>query len=287
MKALPLVFILFTFFAYAVEKDLPLENEFVDFKNIKSILKKDGLEKVVKKKKAVKKKKIAKKIDTQKKFYSLPSEQDFWKIMMNYWLVKNNAILKWDFHKPDYGISEYLEEFLKEVSQLGVKFNILYLNTSNITHFAFPYGENEYLFVISVPFIKIMDLSKLQISIMLYEDLLRVKNRYFESMIDAKTIADLKGGNFYQKEFPKKQIESLMKQIDDIVYEKGFDFQQQYRVTKTMQNILSNNKKYWQNYFRLLSKIDDLTKTNLMYKNYAKIYPSPELQLNWINPTKN
>jgi hypothetical protein len=268
-------------------KDLPIDNQFVDFQNIKSVLKKDGLEKVVKKKKQIKKVKNKANVERKKKLYDMPSDQDFWQVMMKYWLVKNTAILKWDFHKPDYGLTQYFNSFLKEVSELGVKYNILFVNSSNITHFGFPFGENEYLFVVSVPFIKIMDLSKLQISIMLYEDLLRVKNNFFQHMFPKSLISKLKDKNFYQKEFPKKDIENLMVQIDQVVYEKGFDFQQQYKVTKIMKNILSNNKKYWQNYFRLLSKIDDLSKSNLMYKNYAKIYPSPELQLNWINPTKN
>ena len=288
MKKLLLLFLpLSLVFSAEPSKELPVENSFVDFKSIRNVLKKDGLDKIVKNKIENRKVIEKKKVDISKRLYELPTDQDFWKIILDFWLVQNTGVLKWDFHKPDYGITDYFSSFLREVSEFGVKYNILFLNTTNLTHFAFPYGKNEYLFIVSVPFIKIMDLSKLQISILLYEDLLRVKNKQFESMIDPSLTSNIKNGNFYKKIFPKKKIHDLLSRIDFIVYDKGFDFQQQYLVTKQMKTILNNNKKYWQNYFVLLTKIDDLTKGNLMYKNYAKIYPSPELQLNWINPTKN
>jgi len=40
----------------------------------------------------------------------------------------------------------------------------------------------------------------------------------------------------------------------------------------------------WNTYLSLLSKIDELTKNNVLYKKYSQIYPSPELQLNWLKP---
>ena len=42
----------------------------------------------------------------------------------------------------------------------------------------------------------------------------------------------------------------------------------------------------WNAYFNLLKKIDRLTKNDLLYKDYLKIYPSPELQIQWISPKK-
>jgi len=270
----------------AQNKELPVQNDFVNFNNIKKILKKDGLEKTVKKKKVVHAVKKKKKVDKTKKLYNLPSDSDFWNIMTQYWLVKNHVLLKWDFHKPDYGLADYYQEFLKNMGEYGVKYKILYVNSSNITHFGLPLGKDEYLFIISVPFIKIMDLTKLQISILLYEDLTRVKLKQFQSKFDPTLIAKLKDGDFYQKKFPAAELKQFMSKVDNIVYETGFNFQEQYQVTKHLNSVFRNNKKFWQNYFTLLEKIDELVKQNLMYKNYAKIYPSPELQLNWINPTK-
>lgn len=272
--------------SFAQDKELPVQNDFVNFDNIKKILKKDGLEKTVKKKQVVHKKKKKKKVDKTKKLYRLPDNNDFWNLTTQYWLVKNHVILKWDFHKPDYGLAEYFEEFLKNMGEYGIKYKVLYVNSSNITHFGLPLGKDEYLFVLSVPFIKIMDLTKLQISILLYEDLTRLKFKQYQSKFDPMLVAKLKDGTFYQKKFPASELKSLMAKIDNIVFEKGFNFQEQYQVTKHLNNVLKNNKKFWQNYYSLLEKIDELTKQNLMYKDYAKIYPSPELQLNWINPTK-
>lgn len=272
--------------SFAQDKELPVQNDFVNFNNIKKILKKDGLEKTVKKKQVVHKKKKKKKVDKTKKLYNLPSNNDFWNLTTQYWLVKNHVILKWDFHKPDYGLAEYYEEFLKNMGEYGIKYKILYVNSSNITHFGLPLGKDEYLFILSVPFMKIMDLTKLQISILLYEDLIRLKFKQYQSKFDPMLISKLKDGSFYQKKFPASELQKLLAKIDNIVFEKGFNFQEQYQVTKHLNNVLRNNKKFWQNYYTLLEKIDELTKQNLMYKNYAKIYPSPELQLNWINPTK-
>ncbi|OIQ19069.1 MAG: hypothetical protein BM556_07220 [Bacteriovorax sp. MedPE-SWde] len=268
------------------EKALPVKNDFVDFNNIKSVLKKDGLAKTVKKKQIKHKKKVKIKKNKTKQFYNLPHNDVFWKMMTEYWLVKNSVILKWDFHKPDYGLGDYFEQFLKNMGEYGVKYKILYINSSNITHFGFPFGKDEYLFVISVPFIKIMDLSKLQISILLYEDLTRLKFNQFKSKFDPVLLGKLKEGNFYQKKFPAAEIKTFQEKVDKVVFESGFNFQEQYQVTKHLNNVFKSNKKFWQNYYSLLEKIDDLTKQNLMYKNYVKIYPSPELQLNWINPIK-
>lgn len=266
--------------------ELPVTNDFVNFNNIKNILKTDGLEKVVEEKKKVEVKKKIEKQDLTKNLYETPSVEDFWPLMLEYWLVKNTAILKWDFDKPDFGVTEVFESILKDVGELGISYKILYLNTSNITHFAFPMGKDSYLFLISVPFVKSIDLSKIQISLMMYEDLIRVKKGYFESMIKAETIKGLRARNFYKDIVPTANIKSFLEEVDEIVYSKGFNFQQQYQVTQQVNSVLINNKKYWQNYYNLIYKIDDLVKSNMMYKNYAKIYPSPELQLNWIDPTK-
>lgn len=281
-----LLFTQFSQFAQAQSQDLPVQNDFVDFNNIKKILKKDGLEKTVQKKKVTYAKQKKQKKDKTKQLYNLPAEKDFWNIMAQYWLVKNQVILKWDFHKPDYGLNEYFRSFLKDMGEYGVKYKILYVNSSNVTHFGLPLGKDQYLFILSVPFIKIMDLTKLQISILLYEDLTRVKLNQFQSKFDPTLLGKLKDGNFYQQEFPAKEIKTFISKMDKVIYETGFNFQEQYQVTKHLNNIFKSNKKFWQNYYNLLEKIDDLVKENLMYKNYAKIYPSPELQMNWINPTK-
>ncbi|MFG1505275.1 hypothetical protein [Halobacteriovorax sp. ZH5_bin.2] len=278
--------LLLIFNTYAQE-NLPVENEFVNFNKIQKVLKKDGLETAAKEKaKQAKKKQVD--VDAQKKaFYNTPAGKDFWHIMTQYWLVKNVGVLKWDFHKPDFGVREYYAKFLKEVGYFGIKFDILYLNSPNVTHFGFPLSTNHYLFVISVPFIRAMDLSKLQISLLLFEDLLRLEDQQFIKKFDDETLLKLMNSNFYKKEFPKEEFHKVLTRFSDVVFNSGFTFKDQFKTTKKMDTILKNNPKYWKNYYHLLEKIDSLTKGNLLYKNYSKIYPAPELQLNWINPTTN
>ena len=77
-----------------------------------------------------------------------------------------------------------------------------------------------------------------------------------------------------------------MKSYDQISFIKGFNFQQQFNITKLMNNHLVSDMKLWNSYYKLLGKLDTLVKSNLMYQKYNKIYPSPELQLNWLKPVK-
>ncbi len=286
----PIIFliVLFSLNAYAQDKkkteDLPTENEFVDFNNIKGILKKDGLEKELEKKKQRSLQAKEKKKKYTMGLYSLPSEDDFWRLYIEYWLIKNATILKWDFQKPDYGLQEYFNEFLRRIGEVGIKYDILYVNTPNISHFGFPIATNRYLFLISVPFIRTLDLSKAEISLLLFENIIRIKSGQFQSFIPKDLKDKLSNKSFYQQEFPKSSIDKLMAIFDKVVLEKGFDFKQQYKTTKTMNRILLSNQSDWQKYYTLIMKIDDLVKNNLMYKNYLRIYPSPELQLNWLNP---
>ena len=110
--------------------------------------------------------------------------------MIEYWLVKNITILKWDFRKPDYGVGDYFTNFLRQVGEIGLTYKILYLNTPSITHFAFPVGHNEYLFVLSVPFIRSLDLSKLEISILLFDSTIRL-GRFFRIKATSDMISDV------------------------------------------------------------------------------------------------
>jgi len=53
-----------------------------------------------------------------------------------------------------------------------------------------------------------------------------------------------------------------------------------------MEGMLHGKLKFWKGYMKLLEKISALVKRNVVYKDYNKIYPSPELQLNWLRPKK-
>jgi hypothetical protein len=264
---------------------LEKEMETVNFGTLKEVLKEDKLKPIIiKKKNKIKVIKKVRKVDHSKK-YNMPTEQEFWKIASELWLVKNAALINWDITKPDYGIETSFRRLLETVGYFEKTFHLLLVNNPEITHFSLPTNHNEYILILSVPFIRAMDLSKLEISLLLLEDVFRTERKYFIKNLNA----DLSwlGGNFYKKKFPKQQINNLLVKYSDVVLKKGFSFQQQYEVTKRMDLVLKSFPNLWNTYLKLLLKIDDLVKGNILFKNYLKIYPSPEMQIKWFTPTKS
>ena len=51
-----------------------------------------------------------------------------------------------------------------------------------------------------------------------------------------------------------------------------------------MDAYLKASPELWNSYFRMLQKVQSFLKTNVQYKDYVKLYPSPEMQLKWISP---
>ena len=255
-------------------------------KVLKKIIKKDELSRQVNKKTKQIKKLKKKRVLDQRMKYNIPGETNIWSFISELWIVKNSSILKWDFKKPDYGIEESFKNFLERHGYYEKKIKILLLNTPNITHMALPSNKNEYIFLLSVPFIRTLDLSKLEISILLFEDFLRAEKGFFKDFVSTKKVKSHLGSNFHGKKFDFSIYKGLYKKYDDMVFAKGFNFQQQFEVTKLLSSILKSNLKLWNTYFTLLKKIDDLIKSNILYSNYVKIYPSPELQINWLRPKK-
>lgn len=262
------------------------KQELVDFKAIKDLLKNDQLKNSVNKKASSYKKKdeLRKKRILSK--YKIPSSANFWSFFTEYWLVKRATTLKWDFRKPDYGIQESFKAFLENLGYYEVKFKILIVDSPNAFHFALPSNSSEYIFLISLPFIRTLDLSKLEISILLFEDFLRTKLGQFKSKIMIPGLNEYLGGNFHKKKFNKALFDKLMKKYDQIIFEKGFSFQEQFSVTRNMGTIFKNHLKLWGVYYKMLEKIDVLVKSNLLFKKYNSIYPSPELQMGWLKPKK-
>jgi len=286
-------FVLLCFFDKAIAANSKSEDDGlapmvapIEFDKIQNVLKKDRLGAEVKKKKAVIKKE--KKLKQQKKVekFNIPGQGDFWSFFSEYWLVKNVTILKWDFQKPDYALEKSFKEFLEKMGVLEVRYKILLVNTPDVTHFALPSDDNEFIFLLSVPFIRTLDLSKLEISILLFEDYLRVKSNFFKDYVSISGVDSLVGGNFHGKTFDVKLLEKMAERYDQIIFDKGFSFQQQFKVTTKMNAMLKGDPKWWNGYFLLLGKIDNLVKSNILYQKYLKIYPSPELQLSWLRPEK-
>ncbi|MAZ47327.1 MAG: hypothetical protein CME65_02110 [Halobacteriovoraceae bacterium] len=261
------------------------EKDLLNYSNIKSVLKNDGLVEEKKKKERIVKeiKKEKQKINISR--YNYPDADDFWLHISEYWLVKNAQLLRWDFPKPEYGIDSAFKNLLENFGFFNKHYKILIVNSPKVTHLGLPAGKDRYIFVISLPFMRTMDLTKVDISLLLLEDMLRLEKDYLKKNLDQKV--DFLGTNFHGKEAPKKEmIMKFLGGYDEIIFSKGFNFQQQFEVTKQMDSYLKSDPALWGAYFNLLKKIDRLIKNDLLYKDYLKIYPSPELQMQWLSPKK-
>ena len=94
------------------------------------------------------------------------------------------------------------------------------------------------------------------------------------------------GKNFYGSKVNPKLFEKILEKYSDVMLKTGFNFQQQYEITKKMDAQLKSEPNLWSVYFKLYGKLERFMKSDLLYKNYIKIYPSPELQINWLSPKK-
>lgn len=260
------------------------DKDLLDFSSIKDIIKTDGLEGQLKKKQTEKRVLIDTKKLTEMKRYNVPTQADFWTMFSELWLVKNAPLLKWDFHKPDFDLEKSFISLLETQGHYEKRIKILLLDSTEVIHAALPSNDNEYIFLLSLPFIRTLDLSKVEISLVLFEDYIRARKGYFKNYVLSKELESYLGTNFNGKPFNKKLIEDHLKKYNAVLMDKGFSFQEQFETTTEMDALLKSDLKIWNTYLTLLEKIDNLTKTNALYKKYSQIYPSPELQLNWLRP---
>lgn len=283
--------VLFVFFNSgaqdAAKIQMEKEGQTVDFSSIQKVLKNDKLEgNVLEKMEIIKQVQEERKKEVESR-YKTPSVEDFWPFVSEYWLVKNAPLLKWNFEKPDYGITETFEQFLEKFGHFEKYFKILLLNTPTLPHFSLPSSSQAPILLLSVPFIRTLDLSQLEISILLYENFIRHEMGLFQKKVtDKKLDTFLKSPMLENGKLDEKLIKDLMKQYDEVIFAKGFSFQEQFEVTRKMGELFKSDMKLWNVYLNMLKKIDDLAKTNLLYKDYVKIYPSPEMQINWLIPEK-
>lgn len=260
------------------------ERSVINYSNIKKILQNDGLTKEKENKekyvKAIKKER--KKISNNR--YNYPNQSDYWALMSEYWLVKKAQVLRWDFPKPEYGIGIAFRQLLEKFGYYNKNFKVLIVNTPTVTHFGLPAGKNEFIFILSLPFIRSLDLTKVDISLLLLEDFLRIEEKYFikNLNLDQKFL----GTNFKKLKLNNSTITNTVKKYSEVIFEKGFNFQQQYEITKKMDVLLKSEPPLWGAYFKLYNKLDRFIKADVLYKNYLRIYPSPELQLQWLSPKK-
>lgn len=273
-----------TLFAQTGKLQEEKELEVVNFNTIKKVLEKDGLSESARRKAkevTILKKEQAK-IEEKRFFY--PSEQDLWGFVSEFWLVKNAQLLNWDFTKPDYGLDTSFSNLMEKLGFYQKKYKILLLNTPSLVRAAIPGKDGEGIFLLSVPFIRTLDLSKLEISLLLFEDFLRLEEGYFKKNVETAKVKKLAGTSFQGQKPDLSFITELAKNYSGQLMEKGYSFQQQFEVTKKMDGFLKSNPELWNAYFQLLGKIDKFIKSNGQYKDYSKLYPSPEMQQKWLSP---
>lgn len=272
--------------AYSQTQKLQEEKELevVNFKSIKKVLEKDGLSQAAEQKKAQVAVMKKEQVNLDQGRYTYPSEDELWGFLSEYWLVKNAQILGWDFEKPDYGLESSFRSTLQTLGFVQKRFKILLVNTPTLVRASLPGNDGEMILLLSVPFIRSLDLSKLEISLMFLEDYFRLEAGYFKNQVGTDKMKKLAGTSFYGQKPDLTVIEELMKNYHKQIYEKGFTFQQQFEVTKKMDSFLKSNPELWNVYFRLLGKLKSFLKVNVQYKEYVKLFPSPEMQLKWISP---
>lgn len=259
------------------------EMEVVNFDKIKKVLSQDGLsEAAIKKEQELELIKLEQeKLETKKYFY--PSETEIWAFTSEYWLIKNAQILNWDFEKPDFGIDSSFRSTMEKLGFYQKKFKILLIDSPSIVRAALP-SNDEFILILSLPFIRALDLSRLEISLLLFEDFVRLEQGYFKKNVGTEKIKTLAETNFQGQKPDISMIEELLKNYSNQIFEKGFTFQQMFEVTKKMDAYLKSNPELWNSYFLLLGKIDRFIKANAQYKNYINLYPSPEMQVKWLTP---
>ncbi len=265
-----------------LEGQLVKESELVDFNSVKEILKKDQLEKEAAKIDEVVKTEKKQKVDVKKNLYNIPGEDEFWGFFSEYWLVKNAPALKWEYQHPEYGLEETFEQLLEKFGHFEKRFKILLLNTTALYHTSLPSDPSGVILLLSDPFIKHLDLSKLEICLLMFQDFLRERMGQFKRKVTTNELKQELGKNFEGRTLPVKIFDQVLKNYDQVIFDKGFTFQEQFELTRDMGNLLRSETTLWTTYINLLKKLDGLVKTENKFKDYSKIYPSPELQLNWL-----
>ena len=155
--------LLFTISALSQTSKLQEEKELevVNFKSIKKVLQQDGLSQSAK----MKTKQVAvlkiEQTNLEVNRFNYPKEDELWGFVSEYWLVKNAQLLGWDFEKPDYGLEASFRKTLESLGFYQKKFKILLVNTPTLVRASVPGSEGEMILLLSVPFIRSLDLRKL------------------------------------------------------------------------------------------------------------------------------
>ena len=187
------------------------------------------------------------------------------------------------------GIDVKFEWLLKKLGFFEKTFKVLLINNPTVAHMGLPSNPDEYIFLLSVPFIRTMDLSKTEISLLLLEDFLRLEAGLVKKRVENPELKAWLGTNFFGDDVKVKPFKNALNRLQDFMFKKGsqgFKFDEQFQITRQMDRLLKSDLKLWAAYLSLIKKIDRLIKGNLLFNDYNKYYPSPELQIQWLTPKK-
>ncbi len=254
----------------------------VGLSHIQNILKNDFLDEEIEKREQGKKSKNILAHSKTVKNYRVPEIDEMIGIFSELWLVKNAQVLSWDFVHPDYGVLEVFLDLLEELDHVEKKVKILFFDSTKQYHFAIPGMNSEMIFCLSLPFIREMNLSKQEISMILLEDFYRLDKMFFTKSLIDDEMKKIAGKNSYPEKINTSFYKKILNQYDKLIYEMNYSFQQQYEITKIMSSVLKSKPSLFSIYSSLIQKKNMLLRSNDNFKNYSRIYPSPEIQLNWL-----
>ncbi len=255
------------------------------FDNLKKVLDNDFLKQKKLQKKNSENKRQNQRLSALKASYMFPEEDDFWPFFSEFWLVQNAQWLKWDRDTPSYGFDLHFKALLEKLGIFHQRVDLLFHQSPLLPHFALPAGPKRTILLLSIPFLRTFDFTKMEVSLMLLEDFLRVQSAMLRKELKTEGLQKFYGKNFYKKDqefYPP--LEGLSNKLTVFVKNKGFSFMLQKQLTDKMDALLKSYPELWNSYYQLLLKLKKISEDNVLYKNLSRLYPSPAFQLGWLSP---
>lgn len=278
MKKLLLIYILFV----SNTSLFCEEKKVFDFSNLKQVLTNDMLDEELAKKKLAQDE--LERLKKQKELESsiFPEADDYWPFMIELWLVKNMSELKWFFEHPDLGLADSFAELLTKVGLFEIGFEILILDSYRLYHRALPLPSGKILFILSYPFIKSMDLTRKEISLLLFFEFLRLKRSNFVEQAKRlhPELADLYGKSFIGQK-PKDFSPKVLTTLSKMIFDARLEFKEQFALVTEMKRYLTSNKEI-KTYVDLVKKIEIYIGSSKERSDYVTQTISPQMILKWL-----
>ena len=253
-----------------------LSDSYADKNPLKDILKNDMIsEGTLKKKKS-----LVKKNSKRTTSSGMIDQGELDRFVKKLWLIRNNAVLKWDKKLPDYGLEDTVEKVFKTYGTKSFSYKILFINSNTITHHMIKLDDQDFIFIISKIFAEQLDLTKQEIAVLLLESFIRANSEELSKQA-------VQGFKFNKDKDLKKSlndyVEKRIQKIDFEIFNFKSNFAIEEKVIKRLFNGLSSNKKYLKTYKKLMTKVDNLLKSDIRFKFFASRYPAPEIKINWLD----